>query len=180
MKAGRVFLVGAPAVGKTTWGRYWAAKWQVPFYDTDEEIEKRSQLSIPQWFCERGEGAFREAEKAVISSLLGHEPPLIIATGGGLPAQEGLMEALRHAGYVVWIDLPWESLQQRWKVAAATRPLLQAQDEASWRVLLTKRRFFYRQADLHWNPEYIPADIVERWLERCLFFSAALARRRSI
>lgn len=166
-------------MGKTTWGRYWAAKWQIPFYDTDEEIERRSQLSVSQWFRKRGESAFREAERAVVLSLLAHEPPLIVATGGGLPTQEGLIEALRQAGYVVWIDLPWEKLQQRWKTEAASRPLLQNGDETSWKVLLEKRRFFYRQADLHWNPEYIPSTIIEQWLKRCLFFGSAFARGRS-
>ncbi|MCS6790166.1 MAG: shikimate kinase [Bacteroidia bacterium] len=166
-------------MGKTTWGRYWAEKWQVPFYDTDEEIEKRSGICISQWFSQQGEPAFRAAERTIMYSLLVHEPPLIVATGGGLPTQEGMVDALSRAGYVVWIDLPWEKLRLRWRAAVSTRPLLQAYDDAQWRVLLEKRRFFYRQADLHWNPERIPSPIVERWVKRCLFFGCTFFRRGS-
>lgn len=161
MKGRRVFLIGPPAAGKSTIGKRWAQRLGVPFWDTDIEIERRTGRTIPEWFA-KGETAFRIAERRVIEELLAEEG--IIAVGGGFPAQPGAMPLLRSMGWVIWIDPPLSWLLHRWEKAALHRPLLQSLSLSERLALLEKRRPFYKEAELHWRPDYIPESFIQRWV----------------
>ena len=50
-----VVLVGLMGVGKTSIGKRLAERLNMPFVDADEEIEKASGLSIPDFFEKFGE-----------------------------------------------------------------------------------------------------------------------------
>ncbi len=75
-------LVGMMGAGKTTVGRRLANRLGRQFIDSDEEIERAAQMSIPEIFEQRGEGEFRVGEMRVIARLL-KEKDIVLATGGG-------------------------------------------------------------------------------------------------
>ena len=75
-------LVGFMAVGKSTIGRLLADRLEVPFADTDAEIERAFGMTVADIFRARGEAEFRDAERRVISGLLAGRP-MILAAGGG-------------------------------------------------------------------------------------------------
>jgi len=166
LKPARLFLVGPPAAGKTWWGQRWAAELNLPFYDTDAEIERRTGLSITQWFAQ-GEGAFRAQEWQILKALVQESAYGVYAVGGGFPAQPGAMDYLLSQGYCLWIDPPWPELRQRLK-AATDRPLLVGRSEEAWHTLIEARRPAYRRADLHWYTAQIPASQVLKWVWRVL------------
>src|SRR6478735_3916426 len=56
----RIYLVGFMGSGKTTLGRAVAKHYQVPFFGTDEEIEKHEEMSVYDIFTDKGEFYFRE------------------------------------------------------------------------------------------------------------------------
>ena len=58
-----VFLIGFMGSGKSHWGKIWAPKNNLAYFDLDEEIEKSLNLSVSEIFESRGEDAFREMEK---------------------------------------------------------------------------------------------------------------------
>ena len=69
----RVILIGFMGAGKTTLGKKIAKKMELPFIDSDHEIEKRHQKSIGEIFTEHGESFFRTLETEYIASLQNKE-----------------------------------------------------------------------------------------------------------
>ena len=75
-------LVGLMGSGKTAVGSRLAEQLQMPFIDSDHEIEAQAGLSIRDIFDIGGEAKFRDLEYRVMKRLM-TEQPAIIATGGG-------------------------------------------------------------------------------------------------
>src|ERR1700733_10445160 len=85
MKKGQyqnIFLIGPMGAGKSSVGKYLASQLDMDFYDTDEEIEKRTGVDIGWIFDLEGEEGFRKREESVVSELVGLSN-IILATGGG-------------------------------------------------------------------------------------------------
>jgi dephospho-CoA kinase len=62
----RIYLIGLPASGKTTIGRWLAERLGWEFYDIDEAVISKSGLSIFRFFEERGEEEFRKLETELL------------------------------------------------------------------------------------------------------------------
>lgn len=79
-----VALVGMPGVGKTTLGKLLADCFGVPFFDSDNMVEKAAGgLSVSTIYEQFGEDAFRSAERDVIRRVLMEQPCHVLATGEG-------------------------------------------------------------------------------------------------
>lgn len=97
-----LILVGMPGSGKTTVGSLLAASLGRPFYDADGEIEKRLGCSIPAFFAQRGEAAFRAVETEVLAEL-GKRSGCVIATGGGCVTRGENYDLLHQNGEIIWL-----------------------------------------------------------------------------
>ncbi len=86
MTPDRIALIGFMGSGKTTVGRILAARLGWELVDTDDLVEQRAGAPVADIFRDRGERAFRDLEAEVIASLAGRTR-LVVATGGGAPAQ---------------------------------------------------------------------------------------------
>ena len=64
----KVFLVGLPASGKTTIGRWLSQKMNWAFLDLDKCITEEFQISVRDFFDQFGESAFREKETEFLRS----------------------------------------------------------------------------------------------------------------
>lgn len=140
-------LVGFMGSGKSTVGRLVARDLGMTFVDTDEVIEQRAGMRIPDIFAARGESAFRDQEKEVAAELVAGEKQ-VIATGGGLVCRPGNMELLKSGALVVCLwagpDTIWERVRTQ-----THRPLLQVPDpRAEVERLLALREPFYRESDV--------------------------------
>ena len=51
----KIFLIGFMGSGKTHWGRIWAKKNKLSFYDLDVKIEKAFRMKITEIFEKKGE-----------------------------------------------------------------------------------------------------------------------------
>lgn len=133
--------------GKTSVGRFAAAHLRYEFVDTDETIEKRAGKTIAQIFAQDGEPAFRELERQLVEEMKGWRKK-VIATGGGLAANEANLTSLKQHALIVCLWASPESIWQRVR-NQAHRPLLQDPDPLNRiRSLLEERTPFYRQADV--------------------------------
>ena len=140
-------LIGFMGTGKTTVGRLAAAQLRYEFVDTDDLIEKRAGRRIAEIFARDGEAAFREMERELVAEMAEWRRK-VIATGGGLGANEANLASLKqHALTVCLWGLPgaiWQRVRHQ-----AHRPLLLDPDpQAKIRALLDERAPVYRQADV--------------------------------
>ena len=78
-----IVLIGMPGSGKSTVGKRLAAALNMRFVDTDDVIEKKVRMPVPEFFKRFGEAEFRalEAHEAQVS---GKERQQVLATGGGI------------------------------------------------------------------------------------------------
>src|ERR1700691_6768897 len=97
-----VALVGMMGAGKSSVGRRLASRLAVPFCDADSEIEIAAGCSIVEIFDRFGEAAFREGERRVILRLL-HQPPHVLATGGGALLDPATRGQLAKNAVSVWL-----------------------------------------------------------------------------
>lgn len=143
--APNLYLVGFMATGKTTFGRMVAHRLGMQFLDSDHAIEQAEGRSVARIFAEDGEAAFRALERRFIED--GHPAHgCVVACGGGLVVQPGLLEAVQSRGVVVCLHASPETILQRASVNRA-RPLLNAENpEERVRRLLAERMPVYQRA----------------------------------
>ena len=142
-----VVLVGMMGAGKTAVGKALANLLDVPFLDSDVEIEAAANMSISEIFERDGEAFFRDRESQVIDRLL-DGPPGILSAGGGAFLAERNRALITAKGISVWLkadlDLLWSRVKHK-----DTRPLLRSQDPKATLTELYERRLpFYGMADL--------------------------------
>ncbi len=140
-----LYFVGFMGTGKTTIGRAVATKLGYGWVDSDQEIERAQGRPITQIFAESGEPAFRAMERAFIED--GHaRTGTVVACGGGLVIQPGMLELLRSRGVVICLHASLETILQRTQVNRH-RPLLNEGDPMERiRTLYAKREGIYRSS----------------------------------
>ncbi|SFM63984.1 shikimate kinase [Ectothiorhodospira mobilis] len=139
-----IVLVGPMGAGKSTVGRHLAARLQMPFVDSDRELESRTGVDIPTIFEYEGEEGFRRREAAVLEDLCAR-CGIVLATGGGAVMRPENREQLQRCGLVVYLRTP-VTLQLKRTARDRNRPLLQTEDpRARLEALLEVRDPLYRE-----------------------------------
>ena len=146
--SGNIFLVGMMGAGKTTVCKLLAQQTGKTFIDSDEEIQRRTGVTIPHIFDVEGEAGFRQRETAVILDL-SLRNDIVLATGGGAVLAEQNREALRNNGVVVYLKGSVHDMWQRTR-HDRNRPLLQTADPRAKLEELYKLRdpIYMQVADL--------------------------------
>ncbi len=143
-----VALIGLMGAGKSSVGTRLAEILGVRFQDSDVEIEKAANLTVPEIFERYGEAHFRDGERRVIARLLG-DRPLILATGGGAFLDAATREIIAGRAVSVWIDAKLELLVQR-TAGRTHRPLLNKGSPREILAALIETRYpVYAQSDVH-------------------------------
>ncbi len=137
-------LIGMPSCGKTTIGKALSQRLIKEFVDTDDEIIKKINMPISDFFAKYGENEFRKIESEVILEV-SKKQNTIIATGGGAVLNRKNTELLKGNGTVAFIDRPLDLL-----VTTDDRPL------SSNKELLKKR--YDERYDIYLNSADIRID----------------------
>ncbi|MBS9335391.1 shikimate kinase [Fructobacillus sp. M1-13] len=161
-------LIGFMGAGKTTVGNALAKVLDQPFCDLDDAIEEYLGQSIPSYFEEKGEAAFRQVEKELLAKHLSTDN--VLATGGGTACQKA-NQALLIADQrpVVWLlasdDTTLQNLSgEDWD----KRPILADKtDEDLAKLKASRKRFYQDTADIivqvdQKNPETIAEEIIDK------------------
>ena len=107
-----LYLAGFMGVGKTTIGRAVAYRLGFTFCDSDREIERLTGRTIPELFAQEGEAAFRIREREFVER--GHPAErCVVACGGGLIVQPGMLELVRSKGVAMCLHASLETILQR-------------------------------------------------------------------
>jgi len=135
---GNIFLVGPMGAGKTSVGRYLSTHLNKHFYDSDQEIEKATGVSLT-WICDlEGMDGFRKRELKTIDelSLLSN---IVLSTGGGCVETPEVRELLRHRGTVIYMEVSLQTQLNRLK-RDKRRPLLQGENPQEVLIKLWENR----------------------------------------
>ena len=115
------------AAGKTTIGRLLAKQLNRQFYDSDQEIEKKTGASISLIFELEGETGFRKRETAMLKQLCQLENA-VIATGGGMVLSSENRVYLKANGYIVYLMVQLKDVFIRTQ-HDSSRPLLNSDQQ---------------------------------------------------
>ncbi len=152
-------LIGMMGAGKTTVGRRLAARLNRQFLDSDEEIERAAQMTIPEIFEQRGEPEFRAGETRVISRVL-KDQGVVLATGGGAFVNGETRALVKAEAISIWLkadlDVLFERVSRR-----SNRPLLRTSNpRATLEKLIEDRYPIYAEADVTVYSRDVPQDVV--------------------
>lgn len=122
-----IFLIGPMGAGKSTIGRELADRLHLEFFDSDQEIERRTGADIAWVFDLEGEEGFRKREEEVIEDL-SEKQGIVLATGGGSVISVQVRNRLSARGIVVYLETTIDKQVARTQ-RDRRRPLLQTSEK---------------------------------------------------
>lgn len=152
----RYFLIGLPGSGKSYWGKKWAEKMKLMYFDLDEIIVQNEGESISDIFKTEGEEHFRNLETFYLNKLTDNYNALLISTGGGTACFNNNMEVLNQKGTSIFLDPPLEQIAKRiWNPHEKNKRPLFSQCSSDLevleqlKILYKERAEFYLKASIH-------------------------------
>lgn len=163
----RLVIIGFMGAGKSTVGPIVADRLGWTFIDLDDEVAARAGNPVDEIIRKRGLDAFRRLESEAGREVLrrGH---VVVAVGGGWPAEPGHMELLTDGTVSVWLRVRAATALARIVASVTPRPLLEVADPlATAESLLALRKEHYRRGDIeidteHRTPDEVADDILKR------------------
>ena len=149
----KLFLVGFMATGKTTIGKRLSSKLNLPFFDSDKEIELALGCSINQYFSINGESKFRAIEeKIIIEKIINNKDNFIMSLGGGAYLNYNIRELINCVGISIWLNGNIDIIYNRLKKSKNERPLMLTYNtKEKLENLLKERMLYYQRADIKVN-----------------------------
>ncbi len=116
-----IYLIGYMGSGKTLTTKSLALILKIPFYDTDDEIEKSEKRSVSEIFNINGEDYFRKLETEILVNI---SQKSIVSCGGGLPIHNNNMKLINSKGTSIYLKASNNYLFNRLKNEKKNRPLI--------------------------------------------------------
>ena len=142
-----IYIIGYMGSGKTTIASELSNILNLPYLDTDKEIQKKTNYTINEIFKKFDEIYFRKIEKEIFTSIKGNK---IVSTGGGLPTYSDNMKYIKKNGISIYLKTPIQILHNRLKKSLDNRPLIQKIKKPDLKKFIKKqikeREYFYKQA----------------------------------
>lgn len=172
LKSKHLYLIGLRGTGKTTVAELLSKRLNLPWIDTDRQIEAASGASIRELFMTRGEAYFRGLETEAIH-LVPDSPPQVVSLGGGAILSPSNRDWIRATGHAVWLRASIDTMAERIledEKSASSRPALtgrSVRDEIA--QLSEQRRCLYEQMASSTvdtdgrTPEEVCEEIVSWW-----------------
>ena len=160
-------LVGLAGAGKSTVGELLADALQRSFLDLDAEITRRSGMTIPEIFGQKGEGYFREQETSLTRELA-EMGGMVLSPGGGWIMSGDNRSLLCPPARLVYLKVSPAVALDRMGAATAGRPLLNRPDpRGELERLLEARGPLYELAEITVSVDRLDArQVVDRLLEK--------------
>ncbi len=142
-----LILIGLPGAGKSTHGKRAAKQLGRPFIDLDLRIAAAAGRTVAEIFRDDGEQAFRALEREATAALV-HEPPSVVAPGGGWMMDPANVASVKPGAVIVWLQVSPFVAVQRMGARIRLRPLLRTGNPVhTLEALLDRRAQRYMAAD---------------------------------
>ena len=142
-----VVLVGLMGCGKTSIGKRLAKRFDLPFVDSDQEVELAAGCSVNDIDSIFGEGSLEAGEYKVISRLLSQSTQ-VIATGCFSFTFENTRALIKEEAISVWLNADLQTLFMR-ITGKKDRPLLEpGREEEILKKMMDDHYPFFNQADV--------------------------------
>jgi XRE family aerobic/anaerobic benzoate catabolism transcriptional regulator len=103
-RARRIALIGLRGAGKSTLGLALAKQLDAPFIEIDKMIEREHGAPVSTLFEVYGQGTFRRYERECLERIVAKHESAVIATAGGIVADERNFAQLLDQTHVVWLQ----------------------------------------------------------------------------
>jgi XRE family aerobic/anaerobic benzoate catabolism transcriptional regulator len=103
-RAQRIALIGLRGAGKSTLGGLLAERLGIPFIELDKIIEREHGARVSELFEVYGQATFRRYERDALTRVIAANPAAIIATAGGIAADETTFAQLLDRTHVIWLQ----------------------------------------------------------------------------
>ena len=135
-------FVGMPGCGKSTVGKRIAKQLNRDFYDTDDVITQKEEMTPSELITHCGEPAFRDIEAGVCEEMAVKTNAVISTGGGAILRQENVIH-LKNNGVIFFIDRDIDNIRP-----TGDRPLSNSRDKLQ--AVYEKRYPIYTAcADFH-------------------------------
>ena len=143
-----ICIMGLMGSGKSIIGKNLSKNLNLKFYDTDREIEIKTNKKISTIFNEEGESYFRDIEEKVCIEILTIDN-CVISLGGGSIISKKIRKIIKKNSYSIYLHVTLNNLLDRLKFSRK-RPLLNNHTNKSEIIqnLLKDRQKYYEKADL--------------------------------
>ena len=141
-----IILCGFQGVGKTYFGKLVSRKLGRSFFDVDEQLLEKKQekpsSSIRDFCLKVGEEEFRKQEAAMVLELCEKKEAIIVLGGGSLTNKQS-QKAIKKAGWLLYLYLPYEELYKR--LQAVPLPTYLSNKEEAFEKLFAERHSVFSQ-----------------------------------
>lgn len=107
-----IVLIGMPSCGKSSVGKEIASLLGRKFLDTDNMVEKESNMTIPEIFEKYGESEFRQLEQFAVQNA-SSKNGIVISTGGGCLMDNSNYDHLLQNSKFVFIERDLDLLSSK-------------------------------------------------------------------
>jgi XRE family aerobic/anaerobic benzoate catabolism transcriptional regulator len=146
-RARRVALIGLRGAGKSTLGALLAKRLMMPFLEIDKMVELEHGAPVAALFEVYGQAAFRRYERDCLAGIVGSHVGAVIATAGGIVADDETFENLLDQTHVIWLQASPAEHMRRVMEQGDFRPMAENRDAMKDLVaILDARASFYGRA----------------------------------
>jgi XRE family aerobic/anaerobic benzoate catabolism transcriptional regulator len=136
----RIALIGLRGAGKSTLGAALAERLGCPFIEVDKVIEKEHGAPVATLFEVYGQATFRRYERECLARIVASHARAVIATAGGVVADETTFAQLLDQTHVIWLQAKPADHMRRVMEQGDFRPMAHNRDAMNDLVAILNAR----------------------------------------
>lgn len=159
-KAERLCLVGLRGAGKSTLGAKLAVRFEAPFIELNDEIERNAGIPVAEIIALYGQEGYRQLEADTLDAIVKKHERAIVAVAGGIVSEETTFQQLLSRFHTVWLRTSPNEHMERVRAQGDVRPM-EGNPRAmiQLRQILKTREVYYSQADHLLDTSGKPVDV---------------------
>ena len=150
----KIALIGLRGAGKTTLGLMYSKEFNMPLYETTNEIEKEAGMKVNEVIELGGQSMYRRLEYNVIYNLSKKNKKLMLLTGGSMVSEKQTFDFVLNNFFTIWIKAQPKEHMDRVIKQGDLRPMAsnpKAMDDLH--NILKERKHLYNLADITLSTE---------------------------